>query len=110
MGSFNEGRAVVQSAIPIGKATLKVFGDFDKLTNGWQPNTDYKDTRGGFRLNVPFADGSSMFVNYQMFLNQQGFGSPLPGRPAERRRSSPGFNPTTTTSSSARASTTVSTP
>jgi len=80
-GSFNEGRAVVQTAIPIGNATFKVFGDFDKLTDGWQPNTDYKDTRGGFRLDVPFADGSSMFVNYQMFLNQQQFGSPLPVDP-----------------------------
>jgi iron complex outermembrane recepter protein len=80
-GSFNEGRAVVQSTIPIGNATFKVFGDFDKLTDGWQPNTDYKDTRGGFRLDVPFADGSSMFVNYQMFLNQQQFGSPLPVDP-----------------------------
>ena len=80
-GSFNEGRAVVQTAIPIGKATFKVFGDFDKLSDGWQPNTDYKDTRGGFRLDVPFSDGSSMFVNYQMFLNQQQFGSPLPVDP-----------------------------
>ncbi|HYX20907.1 MAG TPA: TonB-dependent receptor [Thermoanaerobaculia bacterium] len=91
-GSFNEGRAVVQSAIPIGNATFKVFGDFDKLTDGWQPNTDYKDTRGGFRLDVPFADGSSMFVNYQMFLNQQGFGSPLPVDPPTGEVI-PGFKP-----------------
>jgi outer membrane receptor protein involved in Fe transport len=80
-GSFNEGRVVAQTAIPIGNATFKVFGNFDKLTDGWQPNTDYKDTRGGFRLDVPFADGSSMYVNYQMFLNQQQFGSPLPVDP-----------------------------
>ena len=91
-GSFNEGRAVVSTTIPVGKGTFKVFGDFDKLTDGWQPNTDYKDTRGGFRLDMPIASGGSFFVNYQMFLNQQQFGSPLPVDPPTGEVI-PGFKP-----------------
>ncbi len=91
-GSFNEGRVTAQTAVPVGKGTFKVFGDFDKLTNGWQPNTDFQDARGGFRLDMPFADGSSLFVNYQMFLNQQQFGSPLPVDPPTGTVI-PGFQP-----------------
>ncbi|HWZ86814.1 MAG TPA: TonB-dependent receptor [Thermoanaerobaculia bacterium] len=80
-GSFNEGRVTATTTIPIGKSTLKVFGDFDKLTDGWQPNTDYKDSRGGLRLDVPLDGGGSLSFGYNMFLNQQGFGSPLPVDP-----------------------------
>src|SRR5215471_16382263 len=42
-GSFNEGRVVAQTVIPVGdRGTFKVFGDFDRLTNGWQPRTAYQ--------------------------------------------------------------------
>lgn len=91
-GSFNEGRVTASTTIPVGKGTFKVFGDFDKLTNGWQPNTDYQDARGGFRLDMPILDGGSFFVNYQMFLNQQQFGSPLPVDPPTGEVI-PGFQP-----------------
>ena len=91
-GSFNEGRVTASSTIPIGNAKLRVFGDFDKLTDGWQPNTDYKDARGGFRLDVPIGNGGNFFASYQMFLNQQGFGSPLPVDPPTGTVI-PGFQP-----------------
>jgi outer membrane receptor protein involved in Fe transport len=91
-GSFNEGRVTASTTIPVGKGTFRVFGDFDKLTNGWQPNTDYQDARGGFRLDMPILDGGSFFVNYQMFLNQQQFGSPLPVDPPTGEVI-PGFKP-----------------
>ena len=82
----------MSTTIPVGKGTFKVFGDFDKLTDGWQPNTDYQDSRGGFRLDMPIAGGGSFFVNYQMFLNQQQFGSPLPVDPPTGEVI-PGFKP-----------------
>ncbi|HTY41039.1 MAG TPA: TonB-dependent receptor [Thermoanaerobaculia bacterium] len=92
-GSFNEGRVTAQTVIPLGgKSTFKIFGDFDKLTNGWQPNTDFQDARGGFRVDVPLDSGASFFLNYQMFLNQQQFGSPLPVDPPTGTVI-PGFQP-----------------
>jgi outer membrane receptor protein involved in Fe transport len=92
-GSFKEGRVTAQTVIPLGgKSTFKIFGDFDKLTDGWQPNTDYKDARGGFRIDVPLDNGAVFFLNYQMFLNQQQFGSPLPVDPPSGTVI-PGFQP-----------------
>jgi outer membrane cobalamin receptor len=55
-GSFDEGRVDVSTAIPVGRATLKVFGNFDRA-DGWQDRTDYADDRGGFRLDTPLGDG-----------------------------------------------------
>ena len=91
-GSFNEGRINGSTVIPIGTSTLRVFGNFDKLTNGWQPNTDYQDGRGGFRLDTPLPNGGSLSFGYTMFLNQQQFGSPLPVDPPSGTVI-PGFKP-----------------
>ncbi len=80
-GSFDEGRVDVSTAIPVGRATLKVFGNFDRA-DGWQDRTDYADDRGGFRLDTPLGDGGvRMSVVYNMFRNTQDFGSPLPVDP-----------------------------
>jgi outer membrane receptor protein involved in Fe transport len=80
-GSFDEGRIDVASTIPVGRATLKVFGNFDRA-DGWQDRTDYADDRGGFRLDTPLGDnGVRMSVTYNMFRNTQDFGSPLPVDP-----------------------------
>ncbi len=91
-GSFNEGRINGSTVIPIGKSTLRLFGNFDKLTNGWQPNTDYQDGRGGFRIDTPLPNGGSLSFGYTMFLNQQQFGSPLPVDPPSGTVI-PGFKP-----------------
>ena len=80
-GSFDEGRLDVATNIPIGRATLKVFGNFDRA-GGWQDRTDYADDRGGFRLDTPLGDhGVKMSLVYNMFRNTQDFGSPLPVDP-----------------------------
>jgi iron complex outermembrane receptor protein len=91
-GSFNEGRINGSTVIPIGKSTLRIFGNFDRLTNGWQPNTDYQDARGGFRLDTPLPGGGTVSLSYNMFLNQQQFGSPLPVDPPTGEVI-PGFKP-----------------
>ncbi|HTO88143.1 MAG TPA: TonB-dependent receptor [Thermoanaerobaculia bacterium] len=77
-GSFSEGRITGTTTFPIGKATLRLFGNFDRLNSGWQPRTDYEDSRGGFRLDAPLGGGGNVTVMYNMFLNTQFFGSPLP--------------------------------
>jgi outer membrane receptor protein involved in Fe transport len=91
-GSFNEGRINGSTVIPIGKSTLRLFGNFDKLTDGWQPRTAYEDVRGGLRLDTPLPGGGSISVSYNMFLNQQQFGSPLPVDPPSGEVI-PGFKP-----------------
>ncbi|HEY2796334.1 MAG TPA: TonB-dependent receptor [Thermoanaerobaculia bacterium] len=80
-GSFDEGRVDFSTAVPVGRATLKVFGNFSRA-DGWQDRTDYADDRGGFRLDTPLGDGGvRMSVVYNMFRNTQDFGSPLPVDP-----------------------------
>ncbi len=91
-GSFNEGRINGSTTIPIGKSSLQLYGDFDRLTNGWQPNTDYQDARGGFRLNTPIEGGGTFSLSYNMFLNTQFWGSPLPVDPPTGEVI-PGFKP-----------------
>ena len=79
-GSFSNGRLDASTAIPIGPAMLRVFGTFER-SKGWQDRTDYKDDRGGFRLDMPLAGGGKLSFNYTMFRNTQFFGSPLPVDP-----------------------------
>jgi outer membrane receptor protein involved in Fe transport len=80
-GSFDEGHVDFSTVVPVGRATLKVFGNFDRA-DGWQDRTDYADDRGGFRLDTPLGDaGVRMSVVYNMFRNTQDFGSPLPVDP-----------------------------
>ncbi len=92
-GSFNEGRINGSTTIPLGKSTLRLYGNFDKLTDGWQPHTNYEDTRGGIRFDTPLGDaGGSLSLSYNMFLNEQAFGSPLPVDPPSGEVI-PGFKP-----------------
>ena len=79
-GSFSEGRIDVSSAFPVGSSSLRIWGNFDRA-DGWQDRTDYKDDRGGFRLDTPLAGGGKVSVTYSMFRNTQQFGSPLPVDP-----------------------------
>ncbi len=79
-GSFSNGRVAASTTIPIGAATLRLFGSFERA-EGWQDRTDYKDDRGGFRLDAPLSGGGKVSVVYDMFRNTQFFGSPLPVDP-----------------------------
>jgi len=91
-GSFNEGRITGSSVFPIGKSTLRLYGNFDRLTDGWQPRTNYQDGRGGFRIDTPLTGGGTISLGYNMYLNQQQFGSPLPVDPPSGTVI-PGFQP-----------------
>jgi iron complex outermembrane recepter protein len=79
-GSFSQGRVGGSTVVPIGSASLRLFGTFDRA-KGWQDRTDYKDDRGGFRLDAPLAHGGRFSIVYDMFRNTQFFGSPLPVDP-----------------------------
>jgi len=79
-GSFTNMRFDGSTAIPIGSAMLRVFGTFDN-SHGWQDRTDYRDSRGGFRLDAPLSGGGKLSFTYTMYLNTQDFGSPLPVDP-----------------------------
>jgi iron complex outermembrane recepter protein len=79
-GSFSEGRLDASTVIPIGASKLRIWGDFDRA-KGWQDRTDYKDDRGGFRIDTPLSGGGKVSVVYDMFRNTQFFGSPLPVDP-----------------------------
>jgi len=75
-GSFSEGRVYLSHSAKVGSAKLRVFGSFDRA-KGWQDRTDYRDDRGGFRLEAPVGKGS-LSVIFNAFRNTQFFGSPLP--------------------------------
>jgi outer membrane receptor protein involved in Fe transport len=79
-GSFSQGRIDASTTIPIGTATLRLFGNIDR-SRGWQDRTDYKDDRGGFRLDAPLSGGARVSITYNMYRNTQFFGSPLPVDP-----------------------------
>lgn len=79
-GSFSNGRLDASTAIPLGRATLRLFGTFER-SKGWQDRTDYKDDRGGFRLDAPLSGGGKFSFTYTMYRNTQFFGSPLPVDP-----------------------------
>jgi iron complex outermembrane receptor protein len=80
-GSFSEGRLYLSHNATLGSAKLRVFGAFDRA-KGWQDRTDYRDDRGGFRLETPVGKGS-VSILFNTFRNTQFFGSPLPVDGAE---------------------------
>ena len=79
-GSFSDGRVDASTNIPLGAAKLRVFGDIER-SKGWQDRTDYKDDRGGFRLDNPIEGGGNFAVIFNATRNTQFFGSPLPVDP-----------------------------
>ena len=79
-GSFSNGRLAAATTAPIGSATFRVYGNIER-SQGWQDRTDYKDDRGGFRLDIPMSGGAHVAIAYDMFRNTQFFGSPLPVDP-----------------------------
>lgn len=79
-GSFSEGRLHASHAMEVGSGTLRLFGDFDR-SKGWQDRTDYKDDRGGLRLDMPLPGGGSVMAIAQVARTTQFFGSPLPVDP-----------------------------
>lgn len=79
-GSFSEGRLDGSTVLPIGAAKLHLWGDFDRA-QGWQDRTDYKDDRGGIRLDAPLSHGGKFSATYTMYRDTQFFGSPLPVDP-----------------------------
>jgi iron complex outermembrane recepter protein len=82
-GSFSEGRLHGSHTIAVGGGTLRLFGDFDR-SKGWQDRTDYREDRGGLRLDVPLGTGPNA-ASFQAILQAsrttQFFGSPLPVDP-----------------------------
>jgi len=79
-GSFSEGRVSGSYGFKLGSATLRAFGTFDRTT-GWQDRTDFKDDRGGIRLDAPLSGGGTFSATFNMLRNTQFFGSPLPVDP-----------------------------
>jgi outer membrane receptor protein involved in Fe transport len=79
-GSFSEGRAYASHNVAFGSAKLRLFGSFDR-SHGWQDRTDYRDDRGGFRLDAPVGKEGSFTLTFDTFRNTQFFGSPLPVDP-----------------------------
>src|SRR5262249_2860387 len=79
-GSFSEGRVAGATNIPIGQFTLRLFSSIDRA-DLWQDRTDYKDDRGGFRLDGPISADGKLAVTFNMIRNTQFFGSPLPVDP-----------------------------
>lgn len=79
-GSFEEGRLHASHTMDLGAGHIRFFGDFDR-SKGWQDRTDYKDDRGGIRLDLPLSGGGSFMVTAQVAHNTQFFGSPLPVDP-----------------------------
>ncbi len=82
-----------------------MFGDLNR-TDGWQTHTDYKDTRGGLRLDAPLPGGAKLSLGYTMFLNDAVLRLSPSGRSADRRGHSRASRSTTTTNLSAPDSTT----
>lgn len=79
-GSFSEGRVSGSAGFALGSAKLRVFGTFDRA-KGWQDRTDFKDDRGGFRVDAPIPGGGSFSATFDLLRNTQFFGSPLPVDP-----------------------------
>jgi iron complex outermembrane recepter protein len=79
-GSFSEGRLSAAATFALGSATFRAFGVFDRA-KGWQDRTDYKDDRGGLRLDTPIPGGGTFSATFDVLRNTQFFGSPLPVDP-----------------------------
>ena len=79
-GSFSDGRLDASSNFNLGGSKLRVFGNIER-SKGWQDRTDFKDDRGGFRLDSPLGGGGNLAVIFNAYRNTQDFGSPLPVDP-----------------------------
>jgi iron complex outermembrane recepter protein len=79
-GSFNEKRLSAATNIPMGRFTLRLFGNVNRA-DLWQDRTDYKDDRGGFRLDGPISAEGKLSITFNLIRNTQFFGSPLPVDP-----------------------------
>ena len=78
-GSFSDGRLSAAHNQAVGSGKLRLFGSFER-SNEWQDRTDYKDDRGGLRLDFPAGKRTFSFT-FDTFRNTQFFGSPLPVDP-----------------------------
>ncbi len=76
-GSFSQGRLNVSHTQDLGGAKLRLFGTLDRA-KGWQDRTDYREDRGGFRLDVPVSGGGQFSGMVDIFRTTQFAGSPLP--------------------------------
>ncbi len=90
-GSFEEGRFHFSHTMDLGAGHIRFFGDFDR-SKGWQDRTNFKDDRGGVRLDLPLSGGGSFMAIAQVARNTQFFGSPLPVDPPSGEVI-PGFRP-----------------
>jgi iron complex outermembrane recepter protein len=79
-GSFSEGRLSASGTMTLGSAKLRAFGTFDRA-NGWQDRTDFKDDRGGLRVDTPIPGGGTFSATFDALRSTQFFGSPLPVDP-----------------------------
>jgi iron complex outermembrane receptor protein len=79
-GSFSEGRLSASGTFSMGSAKIRAFGAFDRA-KGWQDRTDFKDDRGGLRLDTPIFGGGTFSATFDALRNTQFFGSPLPVDP-----------------------------
>ncbi|MEO8191618.1 MAG: TonB-dependent receptor, partial [Acidobacteriota bacterium] len=76
-GSFSEGRLNLSHAQDLGAAKIRLFGTIDRA-NGWQDRTDYREDRGGLRLDLPVGGGGQFTGIVEAFRTTQFVGSPLP--------------------------------
>ncbi len=88
-GSFSDGRVSASTSLPLGKAKLRLFGNLER-SHGWQDSTEFKDDRGGLRLDDPLPGGGTLSVLFNAHRNTQFFGSPLPVDPPSGQ-TVPGF-------------------
>lgn len=79
-GSFSEGRLSASGTFSLGSAKLRAFGTFDRA-KGWQDRTDFRDDRGGLRLDTTIPGGGTFSAAFSVLRNTQFFGSPLPVDP-----------------------------
>ena len=79
-GSFSDGRIDASTNFKLGGAKLRLFGNLER-SKGWQDRTDFKDDRGGFRLDNPLSGGGNLAVIFNAYRDTQFFGSPLPVDP-----------------------------
>ena len=76
-GSSSEGRIHVAHTASFGDVRLRLFGTLDRA-KGWQDRTDYREDRGGLRLDLPLHGGGRFSAILDVFRTTQFFGSPLP--------------------------------
>lgn len=79
-GSFSDGRVDASTNFKLGSSSLRLFGNLERA-KGWQDRTDFKDDRGGFRLDNPMAGGGNFAIIFNAYRSTQFFGSPLPVDP-----------------------------